>query len=82
MGNRADNYDEKFDFWNNHYLMVVPAGGLRSGYDVLNDWNLDRKGNYESHEEAVEAAREKARYSPFDGVVAFHPPAEKDEEQA
>ena len=48
---------------------------VRSGWDVVNDWNDERRGNFSTMEEAVEYAREYAYYQDFDGVIV--PPKRK-----
>jgi len=61
----------------NRYILVRPAGGLRSGHEAINVWNGDvmRRGD---KDELVEWARDYLVHSnSFDRVLEVHGAAEE-----
>lgn len=73
----AETVDEVFDLFDKSYLLVVPAGHMRGGYDVLVAFNGNRKRNFDSRDDAIEYAQDYAHHQQMDGVLALHPPAEE-----
>lgn len=78
MHTTAETVDDVFDLFDKSYLLVVPAGGLRDGYDVIIAFNGNRKNNFSTREEAIEYAQDYTHHQRMDGVVAFHPPEESE----
>lgn len=82
MHTALETFEETFDTWNNSYLLVAPAGGLRRGYEVKAGFNGNVLVRRDDLDEAIEVAQERAGWRNMDGVIAFHPPEESDEEFA
>lgn len=79
MHTTAETVDDVFDLFDKSYLLVVPAGHMRGGYDVVIAFNGNRKANFDTREEAIEYAQDYTHHQQMDGVIAFHPPADRGE---